>query len=159
MINARSLVPQTPCVAWPLIHSRRTPTTPSLRRGRAQPYPSNSAVRARRSLRRRLLGAERPYLRRSCSSYDPIHSKALWIMNRDPSVKGCACAVRPEPPLIILLKIQLFGNPIPLDPLAQGGPGNSQQFCRFHLIPFGALHRKNGKLPFQPRQQLQPGIG
>ncbi len=51
----------------------------------------------------------------------------------------------------ISLKIQLLCDPIPLDSFAQSRTRDSEELSCFHLIPFGPLHGKNRKFPFQPR--------
>jgi hypothetical protein len=58
---------------------------------------------------------------------------------------------RSNRPATISLKIQFLRDPITLDPLTKRSSGHSQELSRFHLISFGALHRKNGELSLQPR--------
>jgi hypothetical protein len=105
--------------------------------------------------------AHPPNAKRVTRSLQAHRSCLRWICFalpvRDVSPLDYKKAVRTGLPTD-LLEIEFFRDPVTLDPFTQRRPRHTQKFSSLHLIPFGALHRKNREFPFQPGQQLQSRI-
>src|SRR5215469_6327390 len=73
----------------------------------------------------------------------PLHAPPdSWILAPDSSFSNSCSSSE------LLLETQLLRNPVPFNPLPQRRAGHPKQLRRFHLIPFGPLHRRHCEFPF-----------